>query len=243
MQYYGNYKTYNEFYLIFPQNYNFSQNVQFNIDIIFPDSIDTDQAREKLIDSGMTNFQNCLISEISKKNHPSISNVNWKVINHHKIKGRTTVSLEFSSNVPKKIEVNKLEKCALTYKPILLKTVNSKINVLRDSIKIVKKFEKNINQPDWKINAVVQKYGLPFLNEITLANLEKINDEITNNEMNYLKFDISNSFSLLKSSFREKIEILISLLLIVNVLLYSIVSLKNLKNLKNLKRIKRRIFK
>lgn len=237
MQYYGNYKTYNEFNLIFPQNYNFNQNVQFNIDMIFPERIEIVQAREKLVDSGMPYFQDCLISEISKKNHPSISNVNWRVINDLQIKGRTTVSLEFSSNVPKKIEVNNLEKCALTYKPILLKTVNSKINVLRDSIEIVKKFEKNTMQPDWKITAVVQKYGLPFLNEIKVANLEKIKDEILNNEMNFLNFDVSNSFSLLKSTFREKIEILISLLLIVNVLLYSSLSLKNLK------RIKRRIFK
>ncbi len=237
MQYYGNYKTYNEFNLIFPQNYNFNQNVQFNIDMIFPERIEIVQAREKLVDSGMPYFQDCLISEISKKNHPSISNVNWRVINDLQIKGRTTVSLEFSSNVPKKIEVNNLEKCALTYKPILLKTVNSKINVLRDSIEIVKKFEKNTMQPDWKITAVVQKYGLPFLNEIKVANLEKIKDEILNDEMNFLNFDVSNSFSLLKSTFREKIEILISLLLIVNVLLYSSLSLKNLK------RIKRRIFK
>ena len=45
-------------------------------------------------------------------------------------------------------------------------------------------------------------------------------------------FDIDNSYSLLKSSFKEKIEILISLLLIVNVLIYSKKIKKNLKLIK-----------
>lgn len=236
MQNYGNYKTINEFRLIFPQNYNFNQDVKFNIDMILPNNIDIVQSREKLVNSRMPYFQNCLISEISKKNS-SISNVNWKVVNEHKIKGQTTVTLEFLSNVSKKIDVSNLEKCDHEYKPILLRTVNSKMNSLRESINIVKRFEKDTNQPDWKITAVVQKYGLPFLNEIKLTNLEKINDEILNNEMNYIEFDIRKSFSLVKSTFGEKIQILISLLFIINVLLYSGLSYKNLKS------IKKRIFK
>ena len=57
--------------------------------------------------------------------------------------------------------------------------------------------------------------------------------------MYYIYFDVDNSYSLLKSSFKEKIEILISLLLIVNVLIYSAKKLKK----SNLKLIKRAIFK
>ena len=75
------------------------------------------------------------------------------------------------------------------------------------------------------MKALIDKYNLPYLNKIKLNNLLKTKEKILNNEMYYI-FDVDNSYSLLKSSFKEKIEILISLLLIVNVLIYS-AKLKN----------------
>ena len=120
VQYYETYKVYNAFHLIFPESYKFSEDAQFNIDILFKDGSNFDQSRDKLVNSAMPDFQKCLISEISKQNHSSISELNWKIENNTKINGRTTVSLEFLSNVSKKIEVKNLEKCALTFKPRLL---------------------------------------------------------------------------------------------------------------------------
>lgn len=239
VQYYGNYKVYNVFHLIFPESFKFSEDAQFNIDILFKDSSNFDQSRDKLINSGMPYFKKCLISEISKQNHSSITELNWKIENHTKIIGRTTVSLEFLSNVSKKIEVKNLEKCASTYKPALLKTINSRINIVRESIEIVEKFEKVSENEVWKLKALIDRYNLPYLNKIKLNNLLKTKEKILKNEKDFIYFDIDNSYSLLKSSFKEKIEILISLLLIVNVLIYSAGKLKQT----NLKRIKRRIFK
>ena len=89
------------------------------------------------------------------------------------------------------------------------------------------------------MKALIDKYNLPYLNKIKLNNLLKTKEKILNNEMYYIYFDVDNSYSLLKSSFKEKIEILISLLLIVNVLIYSAKKLKK----SNLKLIKRAIFK
>ena len=89
------------------------------------------------------------------------------------------------------------------------------------------------------MKALIDKYNLPYLNKIKLNNLLETKEKILNNEQNYIYFDVDNSYSLLKSSFKEKIEILISLLLIVNVLIYSAKKLKK----SNLKLIKRAIFK
>ena len=80
-----------------------------------------------------------------------------------------------------------------------------------------------------KMKALIDKYNLPYLNKIKLNNLLKIKGKNLNNEMYYIYFDVDNSYSLLKSSFKEKIEILISLLLIVNVLIYSAKKIKKIK--------------
>ena len=54
------------------------------------------------------------------------------------------------------------------------------------------------------MKALIDKYNLPYLNKIKLNNLLKTKEKILNNEMYYIYFDVDNSYSLLKSSFKKR---------------------------------------
>ena len=229
---YKNFKILNEVDLVHTKNTKHNPKYTYNIDLLRYKS--NAEIFSQFYKIPFNNFKNCLISDISKKIHPKNKNHKWQLIKNTE---GYTIKLEFNSNNNNNINFSYFEECInIFYNEYGLKLLDDKINYLKLAVDLVENYEKSETQ-EWKINAVILEYGLPFLNKNLIFDLENLKKDALKEKNTFVTVNDVSSFTV--NGLKNQIEILLSILIMVNVLIYSfhIISYPKLNSLK------KRIFK
>ena len=230
---FNNFKIYNGVDLRFTINTNFTRSAFFNVDLL---SINESNTKAQFIKFPIGEIKRCLISSISNI-HPLSKDHTWELKEGFNDSTKFVINWGFSSNKSNSVDGNNFQKCINSnYNEHARLLLRNKIEFLQNSIDIVQKYEE-METDKLKIDSVVTVYGLPYLNQIRLEELKSLVNMSLMNEDVFIYIDNLSSFAL--EEYKSKIEILISILIMSNLLTYSFFIIDYSK----LNSLKRKIFK